>query len=97
MKKIMLSVICLFMATAFLMAQAKPAAKAAEPAKAKVVEMKKATGAKLKADGTPDMRYKENQGKAKAKPTGPTKADGTPDMRYKANQNGAKAPAKKAA
>lgn len=43
-------------------------------------------GTKLKADGTPDMRYKEN--KAKAKPAGPTKKDGTADMRYKANKTG---------
>lgn len=38
-----------------------------------------------KADGTLDMRYKEN--KEKMKPTaGPKKADGTPDMRYKENK-----------
>lgn len=38
--------------------------------------------AKLKADGTPDMRYKENKPKMKK--------DGTPDMRYKANKEAAK-------
>ncbi len=42
------------------------------------------TATKMKKDGTPDMRYKEN--KAAAKPAGPTKKDGTPDMRYKANK-----------
>jgi hypothetical protein len=36
----------------------------------------------LKADGTPDMRYKEN----KATQTGPKKKDGTADMRYKSNK-----------
>lgn len=57
----------------------------------KVVPMDKskhvaATG--LKADGTPDMRLKENKNKAKttAPVTGPTKKDGSPDMRYKANK-----------
>ena len=38
----------------------------------------------LKANGTPDKRYKEN--KATTKATGPMKKDGTPDMRYKANK-----------
>ena len=38
---------------------------------------------KLKKDGTPDKRYKENKTK---ETTGPVKKDGTPDMRYKANK-----------
>ena len=43
---------------------------------------------KMKKDGTPDMRKKENKA---AKPAaGPTKKDGTPDMRYKANKDAAK-------
>ncbi len=54
--------------------------KTADKAKVQSKEVKK------KADGTPDMRYKEN----KAKAEGPKKADGTPDMRYKENK--AKAP-----
>lgn len=41
---------------------------------------------KLKKDGTPDMRYKENKEMLKEKPKGPTKKDGTPDMRYKDNK-----------
>ncbi|RQO31583.1 hypothetical protein DBR32_06395 [Taibaiella sp. KBW10] len=45
------------------------------------------SGTKLKADGTPDMRYKENQTKTKPA-AGPTKKDGTADMRYKANKKG---------
>jgi hypothetical protein len=52
-------------------------------------------GGKMKKDGTPDKRFKENK---EAKPAaGPTKKDGTPDMRYKANKDAAKkdAPAKK--
>ena len=39
---------------------------------------------KLKKDGTPDMRYKDN--KTTVKTTGPVKKDGTPDMRYKDNK-----------
>ena len=75
-------------------ATTKPAAlKVADKpaASAKVVKMDKpkpvaATG--LKADGTPDMRLKENKAKAKAAPVvaGPTKKDGTADMRFKANK-----------
>lgn len=45
----------------------------------------KKTGVKLKADGTPDMRYSENK-TTKVVTTGPKKKDGTLDMRYKANQ-----------
>ena len=60
---------------------------AATKAEAKKVETKTtATAAKLKADGTPDMRFKENKTKVVTKVAGPTKKDGTPDMRYKANK-----------
>ena len=53
---------------------------------AKKVEKKTVTTTqKLKADGTPDMRYAENKGKA-AVVAGPKKKDGTADMRYKANK-----------
>ena len=45
---------------------------------------------KMKKDGTPDMRYKENKEAAKAKKNGPMKKDGTPDMRHKANKEAAK-------
>lgn len=44
----------------------------------------KAGEAKLKKDGTPDKRYKEN--KEAEKPAGPLKKDGTPDKRYKENK-----------
>ena len=62
------------------MDKAKPATAATKTAPA-------ANSAKgVKADGTPDMRFKENKA-AKATPvTGPKKADGTPDLRYKENQ-----------
>ncbi len=62
--------------------------KAATAVKADVKKAEKkavATGQKLKADGTPDMRYAENKGKA-AVVAGPKKKDGTADMRYKANK-----------
>lgn len=46
---------------------------------------------KMKKDGTPDMRHKENKEAAKkAAPAGPLKKDGTPDMRHKANKEAAK-------
>ncbi len=57
------------------------ATKMTPPAPAKAA----ASGQKLKADGTPDMRYKENKGKAA--PVVHTKKDGTPDMRYKENKD----------
>ena len=60
---------------------AKPVAKA-KPATV--------TGTPVKADGSPDMRYKQNKGAA-APVAGPKKADGTADMRYKANKPAAKA------
>ncbi len=55
----------------------------------KVEKKAAATGAKLKADGTPDMRYNANKA-IKANPAGPKKKDGTADMRYKANKVAAK-------
>lgn len=42
------------------------------------------TKTKMKKDGTPDKRFKEN--KTTAVTTAPKKKDGTPDMRYKANK-----------
>jgi hypothetical protein len=45
------------------------------------------TKTKLKKDGTPDKRFKENKTMTTtATTTGPKKKDGTPDMRYKANK-----------
>ena len=48
---------------------------------AAVAPVKAGTGVVLKADGTPDKRYK-NAGDAKV----PLKKDGTPDKRFKANK-----------
>ena len=62
------------------------------PAAAKVT----ATAHPVKADGTPDMRYKSNKAKLAATvAAGPKKADGTPDMRYKANKATVKPAVKK--
>ena len=44
-----------------------------------------AKGTVLKADGTPDMRYKENK-KVATVVISPKKKDGTADMRFKANK-----------
>lgn len=49
---------------------------------------------RLKKDGTPDKRFKENK-KEEAAPAGPTKKDGTPDKRYKANKDASNAPKQK--
>lgn len=80
-----------FLATASF-AQPKKTEKAkAEVKKAQAAPAKKeAAATKLKADGTPDKRFKENKAATPAKPAGPTKKDGTLDMRYKANKDGAK-------
>jgi hypothetical protein len=47
-------------------------------------EEKSVSKTHMKADGTPDKRYKENKTTATA--SGPLKKNGTPDMRYKANK-----------
>lgn len=44
------------------------------------------TTARTKADGSPDMRYKENKTAKTTTVTGPTRKDGAADMRYKANK-----------
>ena len=61
--------------------QAVPATKSTVQKTTKTVKAAKPTAAKpavkLKKDGTPDKRYKENQ---------KLKKDGTPDKRYKTNK-----------
>lgn len=51
----------------------------------KVENSDKKSGANLKKDGSPDMRYKENKDAAKPAPK-KLKKDGTPDKRYKDNK-----------
>ena len=86
MKKIILLVFSIFMLGNMVIAQ---------DSKSKVSQKKvnktpeqtatPAAAGKLKKDGTPDKRYKENK-KEEAAPVGPTKKDGTPDKRYKENK-----------
>ncbi len=87
MKKFFLAFTVLICLSNLSFAQAKkPIKKEAVPA-TKAAEAKKAEPAvKAKADGTPDMRFKENK-EVKATPVkGPLKKDGTPDMRFKENK-----------
>lgn len=97
MKKVM----ALFLGLAFIGLQAVAQTKTLPAVKQEVKKEVSKTGAavkqdaKTKADGSLDMRYKENKQAAgnaakSAVVNGPKKADGTPDMRYKDN----KAPAK---
>lgn len=79
-----------FAQTATTVKQAPKKAVTATKTETKKVEKKvSTTSAKLKADGTPDMRYKENK-ETKKVVAGPKKKDGTADMRYKANKDAAK-------
>ena len=99
MKKIITLAACALFAFSSMLSSAQTDKKAAPkkeakkeaPAKAETKQEAPATtttsGQKLKKDGTPDKRYKEN--KEEAKPAGPTKKDGTPDMRHKSNKEAA--------
>lgn len=71
-------------------AETAPASTAPTAVKASTVK----TSTKVKTDGTPDMRYKEN--KVAKTAAGPKKADGTADMRFKANKTSAAKTVKKA-
>jgi hypothetical protein len=94
MKKLLIAICCMLGFARISSAQVaakKPVEKTAaviKPAEAKVVKMDKtkpASAVPLKADGTPDKRYKENKATTAAVPL---KKDGTPDKRYKANKKG---------
>ena len=86
--------ICLFLATAGIVAAQAPtkktetsASKLKPATEAKVVKMKPAatptSATPLKKDGTPDKRFK-----AAATTEGPKKKDGSLDKRYKQNKKG---------
>lgn len=98
MKKILLALTAVVCMASFSFTQDKkakareaaPAAKPAEVKKSAPAAKPAVTTGKMKADGTPDMRFKENKAKAAAPVAGPVKKDGTPDMRYKANKAAAK-------
>ena len=89
MKKLVIAICMMLGLAGAATAQTAAPATTTTTKAAKVVKMKtpKTAPAKgMKADGTPDMRLKENKAKAAAPVTGPTKKDGTPDMRYKDNK-----------
>jgi hypothetical protein len=83
MKKITTLLACVAFAFSSLIGIAQTDKKT-ETAKQEAPAKKTEGGQKLKKDGTPDMRYKEN--KEAAKPAAHTKKDGTPDKRYKENK-----------
>lgn len=92
MKKIFLSLLAMICLGTLSFAQVTKTPKKKEAPATKTAEVKKAEpakpaiAAKTKADGTPDMRYKENKDAKAAPAKGPLKKDGTPDMRYKDNK-----------
>ena len=98
MKKIICVLMSMLIMSSASFAQNQPAKPATKKANAtapaaKQVAAKPAPTPKLKKDGTPDKRFKEN--KVAAKPAGPTKKDGTPDKRHKANKAAVTAAPKK--
>src|SRR4051812_40577854 len=90
MKKLIFALVAIVIMANTSFAQMKDAPKQKD-AKEAAAAPKKDAGQKLKKDGTPDMRYKDNKEAAAAKPAGPMKKDGTPDMRHKANKEAAAA------
>ncbi|UEG48798.1 hypothetical protein LK994_09130 [Ferruginibacter lapsinanis] len=98
MKKVFIAM-CMFLGLGSIaVAQKTPAAAKPTSSKlvkgdatsAKVLKIKKTETPKkaplTKADGTPDMRFKQNKNQAAAAPVGPKKKNGTPDKRYKVNK-----------
>jgi Cu/Zn superoxide dismutase len=82
-----------FMAATSFAQTAQPATSTKMPPHTVKKETKKVESAEhKKANGTADMRYKENkEKKEEAKPAMHTKANGTADMRYKENKDVKKA------
>lgn len=79
MKKILFSVLFLLVACLFSVPTK------AQANKAKATTAQNEQKGKLKKDGTPDMRYKENKDASKTAKKH-LKKDGTPDKRYKENK-----------
>ena len=91
MKKLIVFVTGLALGITLSFAQQAPASGAQAPAKKAKTENagdKSAAdeGKKLKKDGTPDKRFKENKETPPVEPIGPKKKDGTPDKRFKENK-----------
>lgn len=97
MKKLIIAAAMLFgfagMASAQKATAAAPAQKSTTANATAKPTISTAQTVHTKADGTPDMRYKEN--KAKAAPVVHKKADGTPDKRFKENKTAKTAKAAK--
>ena len=88
MKKILVVLCLLFACTGIGFAQTAPAKKDAAKKETKKAPAKDATAAgPVKKDGTPDMRYKNNQVAADTT-VKHKKKDGTPDKRFKENKKG---------
>ena len=92
MKKIitLVAIALISISTAFSQTIAKQVVKSSKKTAVTIktdVKMPKTVTTKtvIKADGTPDMRYKANKG-TKTIVMGPKKKDGTADMRYKSNK-----------
>ena len=85
MKKIFLLVFSIIMMGNMVMAQdSKTKSSQKKVNKTPEQTATAAPAGKMKKDGTPDKRYKENKKEEAA--AGPTKKDGTPDKRYKENK-----------
>jgi hypothetical protein len=87
MKKILATLLAVACFATASFAQPKKTEKVKVEVKKEIVTPAKKEATKLKADGTPDKRFKDNKA---ATPAGPTKKDGTLDMRYKANKDAKK-------
>ncbi len=90
MKKVLATLLAVACFATASFAQPKKTEKAKVEVKKEAAAPVKKEATKLKADGTPDKRFKENKAATPATPAGPTKKDGTLDMRYKANKDAKK-------
>jgi len=93
MKKVFLIILSLVFIGNLCVAQGKSMKKSKLETNPTATEQAPAP-AKMKKDGTPDMRHKENR-KVGTEPTVKTKKDGTPDKRYKASKEAASGTNKK--
>jgi|GEM_PF-884757 len=84
MKKIFILITIVMALTSATFAQSKK--KGTEAPKQTTGTTKTDDSRKMKKDGTPDKRYKENKEATKNVPSGPVRKDGQPDKRYKANK-----------
>ncbi|WPQ64376.1 hypothetical protein SIO70_05785 [Chitinophaga sancti] len=81
MKKFLTGVFALLLGASIAFAQTPAAQQKQDKPKTEA----KQDAQKMKKDGTPDKRYKENKETKTA--SGPKKKDGTPDKRFKENKD----------